>query len=187
MIDKNLSDEEIISVLQKEGNNRYFTLLSERYEASIIKKCKSYVKDEDTAEDLCQEILLKVFLKLKGFHGNAKFSTWLFSIIHNTCIDYLRKDKKNVSKVITDKMVDELADLIEGVDEVPEELSEQILTELMEHISAEDKLLLLLKYKEKHSIKDIQLSLQLSESAIKMRLKRAKDKINNLYLQQQKR
>ncbi|MEQ8925793.1 MAG: RNA polymerase sigma factor [Fulvivirga sp.] len=186
MINKNLSDEQIIYVLQKEGNNRYFTILSERYENSIIKKCKSYVKDEDTAEDLCQEILLKVFLKLNSFQGNAKFSTWLFSIIHNTCIDYLRKHKKNVSKIITDKMVDEVADLIEGVDELPDELSEQILFELMDNISAEDRLLLLLKYKEKHSIKDIQLSLQLSESAIKMRLKRAKDRINKLYLEQQK-
>lgn len=181
MINKNLTDEEIIKTLQHEGNNRYFTVLAERYEASILKKCKTYVKDEDSAEDLCQEILLKVFINIKNFKGSAKFSTWLFSIIHNSCIDFLRKEKKNVKQVITNKMVEEVAEIIEGVDEVSLELSEKLMLKLLEELSPEDRLLLLMKYKEKHSIQDIQASLNLSESAVKMRLKRTKEKLNKLY------
>lgn len=181
MINKNLTDEEIIKTLQHEGNNRYFTVLVERYEASILKKCKTYVKDEDTAEDLCQEILLKVFISIKNFKGNAKFSTWLFSIIHNSCIDFLRKEKKNIKQVITNKMVEEVAEIIEGVDEVSIELSEKLMLKILEDLSPDDRLLLLMKYKEKHSIHDIQASLNLSESAVKMRLKRVKDKLNKLY------
>ena len=181
MINKNLSDEEVISVLNKEGNNRYFTLIAERYEVSIIKKCKAYVRDKDVAEDLCQEILLKIFLNLKNFKGDAKFRTWLHAIIHNSCIDYLRKNKKNDYKAITSQIIEEVADLIDNVDEIPTEVSEKIMTDLLEEISTEDKLLLLLKYKEKHSIKDIQTSLNLSESAVKMRLKRAKEQVNKLY------
>ena len=181
MINKNLSDEEIIKILQQEGNNRYFTVLAERYELGILKKCKSYVKDDDTAEDLCQEILLKVFINIKNFKGSAKFSTWLFSIIHNSCIDFLRKEKKNVKQVITNKMVEEVAEIIDGVDEVSLELSEKLMLKLLEDLSPEDRLLLLLKYKEKHSIHDIQASLNLSESAVKMRLKRVKEKLNKLY------
>lgn len=182
MIDKKISDEALISILQTEGNLAYFSLLTERHEHTILKKCKSYVKDDDTAEDLCQEILIKVFLKLKNFRGEARFSTWLFAIIHNTCMDYLRKNKKSqVLKVITEKMADEVAEMIEGVDEIPEALSVQILEELLELISPEEKMLLLLKYKEKHPIKDIQQSLGLSESAVKMRLKRARTHVNELY------
>lgn len=139
------------------------------------------MKNGDTAEDLCQEILIKIFLKVNDFQKKANFSTWLYSIIHNTCIDYLRKNKKNTQQVLTEKMVDEVADLIEDVDEIPQEMSLQILDQLLDTISPEEKLLLLLKYKEKHSIKDIQVSLNLSESAVKMRLKRAKEKINALY------
>ncbi|UXX77678.1 RNA polymerase sigma factor [Reichenbachiella carrageenanivorans] len=182
MIDKKISDEALISILQTEGNLTYFSLLTERHEQTILKKCKSYVKDDDTAEDLCQEILIKVFLKLKDFRGEARFSTWLFAIVHNTCMDYLRKNKKSqVLKVITEKMADEVAEMIEGVDEIPEALSIQILEELLELISPEEKMLLLLKYKEKHPIKDIQQSLGLSESAVKMRLKRARTHVNELY------
>jgi RNA polymerase sigma factor (sigma-70 family) len=181
MLDKNLSDEEIVLLLKTEGNGRYFTLLAERHEKAILKKCKSYTKDEDAAEDLCQEILIKLFLKAKDFNGNSKFSTWLFSVIHNTCIDYLRKNKKNAHKVITEKMQNEVADLIDGVNEVSNELSEIILLELLEEMSPEEKLILLMKYKEKYSVKDIQLALNLSESAVKMRLKRARQKINSIY------
>jgi len=177
---KKYTDEELVSLLQQ-GNTRYFSVLSEKHEPYILKKCKSYVKDEDTAEDLCQEILIKVFLKINNFEHKANFSTWLYSIIHNTCIDFLRKNKRNTRQVLTEKMIDEVADMIDEVDEVPEELSEVILNKLLEEISPDEKLILLLKYKEKHSIKDIQTSLNLSESAVKMRLKRAKEKINKLY------
>lgn len=177
---KKLSDDELVALLQ-EDNMRYFSVLADRYEPVIIKKCKTYVKDEDTAEDLSQEVLIKIFMKIKSFKKEANFSTWLYAIIHNTCIDYLRKNKKNTRQVLTDKMVDELPELIDEVDELPIELSEAILDKLLDEIGPEEKLLLLLKYKEKHSIKDIQASLQLSESAIKMRLKRAKEKVNKLY------
>ncbi|UII28732.1 RNA polymerase sigma factor [Fulvivirga maritima] len=187
MIDKKISDEELILLLQKGGNGPYFTLLAERHEKYILKKCTSYVKDDDEAEDLCQEILIKLFLKVNDFKGQAKFSTWLFSIIHNTCIDHLRKSKKNVTQVITEKMADEISEMIEGVDEVPEEISMTILNQLLEEISPEEKLLLLMKYKEKHHIKDIQLTLGLSESAVKMRLKRAKEKLNKLYMKQRQK
>ncbi|MTI39581.1 RNA polymerase sigma factor [Fulvivirga lutimaris] len=181
MLNRNLSDEEIVVLLRTDGNSRYFTLIAERHEKAILKKCFSYTKDEDAAEDLCQEILIKLFLKIKDFKGDSKFSTWLFSIVHNTCIDYLRKNKKNVQKVISDKMKEEVAELIDGVDEIPEELSEKILFELLDTMTPEEKLLLLMKYKEKHHVKDIQAAMNLSESAVKMRLKRARDKINLLY------
>lgn len=182
MIDKNISDEELVLLLQDDSQLRYFSLLTQRHEKYILRKCKSYVKDDDVAGDLCQEVLIKLFLKIKTFRGEARFSTWLFSIIHNTCMDHLRKNRKNVHQVLTEKMADDVAEMIDGVDEIPEELSTKILDALLEEISPDERMLLLLKYKEKHPIKDIQLTLGLSESAVKMRLKRARDKVNKLYL-----
>ncbi len=181
MINKNFTDEEIVLLLKTDGNSRYFTILAERHEKKILQKCKTYVDSNVAAEDLCQEILIKLFLKVNDFKGNSKFSTWLFSIIHNTCIDHLRKNKKDIHKVITDKMSDEVPDMIEGDEDVSEELSEIILAKLLEELTPEEKLILLLKYKEKHPIKDIQNTLNLSESAVKMRLKRAREKLNKLY------
>lgn len=182
MINKNLTDEQLIFLMQENSELRYFSVLVQRHEQYILRKCKSYIKDDAIAEDLCQEVLIKLFLNIKSFKGAARFSTWLFSIIHNTCIDQLRKNKKEVRQVITAKMLEELPEMIEGVDEVSEVLSTKILEELLDEISPEEKMILLLKYKEKHQIKDISFTLGLSESAVKMRLKRAREKVNKLYM-----
>ena len=180
-----LSDEELILLL-KEGSSRYFSLFTNRYEKYILSRCKSYVKDMDTAEDLCQEVLIKVFLQIQSFREEAKLTTWLFSITHNICIDYLRKNKKNVHSVLSEKLADKVIDIVDFEEELPEEKTIEILESLLEELTPEGKLILLLKYKEKQHIKDIQTTLGLSESAVKMRLKRAKEILNRLYAQKLK-
>ncbi len=180
MLNKDISDQELIELL-KTGNYHYFSLFTNRYEKYILSRCKTYVKDEDIAEDLCQEILIRVFLQLPKFRNEAKVTTWLYAIIHNTCIDFLRKNKKQLKQIITAQIVDEFADISDHDDELPKEKSIELLAELLEEMIPEEKLLLLLKYKEKQSITDISLSMGLTESAIKMRLKRAKERLNKLY------
>ncbi len=176
----NLSDEEVIAFFRAGGHERYFEIITRRYETYIIKKCRSYVKNEDVSEDLCQEILIKVFMQLKNFRSDAKFKTWLYSIIHHTCIDYLRKEKKKTHTVISEKLMDEMIDLVDD-DVLDKDAMETALFKLLEEITPEEKLILLLKYKEKHSIKEIEQTMGISESAVKMRLSRAKEKINKLY------
>ena len=177
---KNLDDHQLIELLQS-GNHRYFSVLTDRYQKYILQKCTSYVKDKDAAEDLTQEILIKVFTELSHFRSEAKFSTWLFAIIHHTCVDYLRRNKKSVRKVLTVKLADSLGEWLEDEDELDEIKTIELMDALLEQLSPEDKLILLMKYKEKHSIQDIVLAMHLSESAVKMRLKRAREKMNKLY------
>lgn len=179
---KQYSDEELALFLKSSGEHRYFSELTKRHEKSILKKCKSYVRQEDVSQDLMQEILIKIFLRISDFRSEARFSTWLFTIIHSTCIDYLRKNKKNVHQVLSEKLSDELGELVDTEETLAPEISEKILYDLLAQMSPEEKMLLLLKYKEKHPIRDIQQTLLLSESAVKMRLKRAREKINKLYL-----
>ena len=140
-----------------------------------------YVKNHDTAEDLCQDILIKIYLKINTFKSGSRFTTWLFSIIHNHCMDYLKKNRKGLHQEITKELSDEVGELLEFDETVSDEISEELLSGLLDQITPEGKLILLLKYKEKKSIKDIQIALNISESTVKMRLKRAKDKINRLH------
>ena len=182
----NLNDHDLIALL-KSGNHRYFSVLTDRYQPYILKKCISYVKDRDAAEDLAQEILIKVFTELDHFRSEAKFSTWLFAIIHHTCVDYLRRNKKSVRKVLTVKLADSLGEWLDDNEELDEVKTIELMDALLEQLSPEDKLILLLKYKEKHSIQDIVLAMHLSESAVKMRLKRAREKMNHLYKESKKK
>ena len=176
-----VSDENLAHQFKTNGDQQAFSSLVARHKDSIFTKCKGYVKDEEAAQDLCQEVLIKLFLKMKSYQNQAKFSTWLFAIIHNTSIDYLRKNKRNVENVLIEKLKDKLVDLVEDEDEIPADLSIQILEDLLDQLTPEDRMLLIMKYREQHQIKDIQRTLGLSESAIKMRLKRARERINKLF------
>ncbi|MBO6762489.1 MAG: hypothetical protein JJ909_16150, partial [Roseivirga sp.] len=93
--------------------------------------------------------------------------------------------KKSTHQVISDKLSSELEDVIDA-DEVDKESLMNALELLLEQITPEEKLLLLLKYKEKQSLQAITASMNISESAAKMRLLRAKEKINKLYEKQLK-
>ncbi|WP_420388349.1 RNA polymerase sigma factor [Roseivirga sp.] len=182
-LDSQLSDEELVHFLQEGGPQRYFSVLADRYHDYVLKKCKGYVKDADEAADLSQEVFIKVFMQLNTFRSEAKFKTWLYTIVYHTCVDYLRKKKRNTHQVISDKLSSELEEVIEA-EEVDQESLMLALEQLLEQITPEEKLLLLLKYKEKQSLQTIVNTLHISESAAKMRLMRAKEKINRLYEKQ---
>lgn len=177
---KELTDEAIISQLKEGFDARLFALLTDSYQSKVLARCKTVVKDDDAAEDLVQEVFIKLFLKMDTFKGVAKFSTWLETITINTALDYSRKNKKKYHEAITEKLADSVEDLIDSDEPVEEEVSIQIMEQLLEELSPEDKLILMLKHYEKASVKEIQIALSIGESAVKMRLKRARDRINKL-------
>ncbi len=164
------------------GEPSAFGEIALRYEPYIRTNCHSFVKDSEAAKDLAQEVLIKVFLELPKFRLEARLKTWIYAITYHTCIDYLRKNKKRVHASVSKKLADSLPDLLEeDVEDLKEAKSLSLLEQLLEQMTAEGRLILLMKYVEKQSIKDIQLALGVSESAIKMRLKRARALLNELY------
>ena len=73
-----------------------FGILYDRYAEKVYHNCISFVKDVDLAQDLAHDVFLKTFLNLAKFEGKSKFSTWLYSLTYNFCIDYLRKNNKTM-------------------------------------------------------------------------------------------
>ena len=143
-------------------------------------KCNSLLRDEAKAQDATQEIFIKVLLNIIKFNRKAKFSTWLYSITYNYCIDSIRKGKKNRSV-----SVENVAEIKDDIDDVDDSriLETNIirLKEVLNVIPVDDKIVLLMKYQDDMSIKEIGLALAKSESAIKMKIKRAKEKFVKHY------
>jgi RNA polymerase sigma-70 factor (ECF subfamily) len=175
------SDEELITAILANDTDALGELYN-RYYKKVFQKCLSLVKDPDEAFDLAQEALLKAFDHLKNFRQDSSFSTWLYIIAHRHCLLALRKKNKN--GVQSTEALDEEADrLAENSDEVERRIeSETIMFSLINQLPEADKELLFLKYREGESIESLQQKLQLSTSAIKMRLKRSKEKLNNVYV-----
>jgi RNA polymerase sigma factor (sigma-70 family) len=178
---KHKSDEEIILIIINSGNQELFEILYLRYFKKVRDKCFSFLKDTKLSEEFANDILTKAYEKINGFKGNSSFSSWLYSITYNYCIDYLRIKKKlhypewNSSNVIPEIIDESETDF--------EEVSYENLLTIFELIHPEEKVLLLMKYQDNLPIKSIAKTLRISEDAVKMRLKRARSRVIYLYNQ----
>jgi RNA polymerase sigma-70 factor (ECF subfamily) len=183
VINPTISDEDLILRYLQTQNMSYFSLIYERYSGKVFAKCITILKDTDHAKDAMQDIFMKVLLSVSNFKGNAKFSTWLYSITYNYCIDETRRLKKYTKE--PESMLQTLEDdndegnlsdedLILGVD------SDQLKL-ILDELKVEDKTILLMKYLDELSINEIQAIINKSEGAIKMQLKRAKERFLLVY------
>ncbi|TXN36799.1 RNA polymerase sigma factor [Flagellimonas hymeniacidonis] len=177
-----ISDEELVQRIVTNNNPLLFGKLYDRYAKMVYNKCYGFSRSEDEAEDLTQDVFLQLFIKLKMFKGRSKFSTWLYSFTYNFCVNYVNRNKQ---RKMSDKSVPVEDSEYKIREEVPDEslfeMKASKLKEALELVSPEDKSILLLKYQDGASIKDLVSLMDLGESAVKMRLKRAKEKLLEIY------
>lgn len=176
------TDEELVQKIVASNNSLFFGVLYDRYSKMVYNKCYGFSKSQDEAEDLTQDVFLMLFVKLPSFQGRSKFSTWLYSFTYNFCVNYVNRNKQ---RKMSDKSIPmddaEYKLTAEVPDESIYELKASKLAKALNMISPEDKSILLLKYQDGASIKELSEVLELGESAIKMRLKRAKAKLLEIY------
>lgn len=177
----NYSDEELAIELAKNLDQTYFEQLYTRYESRVFNKCLSFVHSKEVAEDLTHDIFLKLYLSIGKFKGLSKFSSWLYSLTYNYCVNYIQRDKNYlINKSAMDSENLENVQSTEGEIQILEMKVEK-LKEALELISPENKSILLLKYQDDVSIKELEKVLDLSTSAVKMRLSRAKIQLIKAY------
>ena len=178
-----LTDELLVELIVSSKDPVLFKVLYERYIFKVFNTCLSFSNNNQEAEDICQDIFLKLLDKIHTFNGTSKFSTWLYSFTYNHCVNYFHRNKFNKFEKITsniEQMCDEV--IVQSSDEdLIQMLKLEKLNEALELIPFEDKQILMLKYHEFKSVKDLMDLHNVGESAIKMRLKRAKEKLLGVY------
>ena len=181
---KNFSDEELVNLYIETQRNAYFERLYDRYCDKVYRKCLSFTKDPVRAEDLTHDIFLKLVIKLSSFRGQAKFSTWLYSITYNYCTDQLRSSHLR-QEVYVDEGWERLDVKADDENELAElaELEAQQLQRALEQLPSDEQTMLLMKYQDDVSIREIADLNGLTESAVKMRLKRSREKLRKYYLE----
>ncbi len=170
-----LHDSELIEKINASGDSFWFGILYDRHEKLVYNKCLSMLKNQTDAEDLTHDIFIKVYVSLKQFKGESQFKTWLFSITYNFCISFLRK--KKTLPITAEENVPDTADGTDIEDSELLSLKIELLKWALEEIKPDEKAILFMKYQDDMSLRDISEALEISESAVKMRLKRAKEKV----------
>jgi len=150
--------------------------LMRRYQRTLFNVCVRYLGNERDADDVCQEVMLKVLHGLKQFEGKAKFKTWLYSITYNECITQYRKDKRKR------RLMDALSlDPQEEGEEQEASTSERSegLSRLLAHVNPIDREILVLRFVAELEFQEIADIMHMGLSATKMRYKRALEKLRN--------
>lgn len=178
---KHLTDEELVQLYISTQRNLYFEALYTRYCDKVYRKCLSFTKNRERAEDFTHDIFIRVVTKLGGFREQAKFSTWLYSVTYNYCMDQLRSPKQR--EVYSDDPYETLANYADDDNADVAEMEAQRLNQALDYLTPDERGLLMMKYQDDISIREIADGQKITESAVKMRLMRAKEKLRRRYVE----
>ena len=128
-----------------------------------------------------QKCIIEVEFSIKDYQLQSKFKAWLYVFVYNICINYVKRDKHH-NQLKSKAPVYELESI--QIEEVSDssvfELRVEALDKLLMQISPEEKTILLLKYQDELTVNELSKLYGVGESAIKMRIKRAKEKLVKL-------
>lgn len=158
------------------GDSRSFAILVERYSPQIFALIVQIVENREDAEELTQDTFLKAYDNLKKFKQDSSFATWIYRIAYNTALDATRKKKKTIYveeeklAFLSDAQIDEMLD--DDSDENCEKLKLALA-----RLTGEEKTLLSFFYEEEKSIREIAEITSETESNIKVKLHRTRQKL----------
>lgn len=178
MMSAAITDMEMISrVLQ--GDQQAYAELVARYQHFVFTTALKYTRSREDAEELAQDIFVKVYRSLADFKGTSKFSTWLYTITYNTSITFLRKKRMETKSIDDESTFIQLesresafsANLMEQKSRVNR------VNEAIGQLSADDAQIITLFYKGDQSLEEIGVVMGLDPNTVKVRLHRARQRL----------
>ena len=184
------SQEEKWMAEAKAGNLLAFEKLISHYEHKIYQICFHLLGDHHEAYDVSQEVWIKIWRQLDQFKGEAKIGTWIYRIATNTCLDWLRKQKKrqkvNVYKGVNSdteekKVEKEHCTYWEDISaQLLEKEKQQVLWQGIYELKKNHREIIVLKDIENYSYEEIAAILDLSVGTVKSRLSRARIQLKKI-------
>lgn len=176
---RDFSDEQLVGEYLK-GKEEALKILIERYFKRVYNFLVRFVGHAKEAEDLTQEVFLKIWKNLKRFDQQKSFKVWLWRIVRNTGVDYLRRKKLLVfsalgneddqGEALAERIPDTAESIVEKIDK--QELAKEVARYLMK-ISEQSRAVLLLHYNQQMTFQEIADSLEESVDTVKSRHRRA--------------
>lgn len=168
----NLEPQMLQRALQ--GDDAAFSRLVETYQTPVYNLCYRMLGDGVEAEDAAQETFWRAYQNLRRYDPQRSFITWLLSIAAHYCIDQQRKRKHPVYP-IDDYMEETAPDPAPNPEKAVGQLDEdRYLHQLLNQMPSQDRAVLVLRYWHELSEEEIALSLEMTVSAVKSRLHRAR-------------
>lgn len=160
------------------GETTAFATLIDTYKDGVFALALRLSGSREDAEEIVQDVFLKIYENLRGFEGNSKFSTWLYSIAYNTAVSKLRTRKKYQSEIVVeDYSLVETQDLVGILDPLKRGEQKYFLARALQQLSPEYRVIVELYYLEEMKIEEIEEIVGESNSNVKVKLYRARKKL----------
>jgi RNA polymerase sigma factor (sigma-70 family) len=173
-----LNDNEIISKVLA-GDHPAYAVLVNRYQNYVFTLALRIVKNREDAEEVAQDVFIKAYKYLADFRGASKFTTWLYTIVNNTCISFLRKKKLNMYS-LDNEQVFEVADNQDSgmrANLVEQKSKLSMVNQAIGLLSPDDAQIITLFYKAEQSLEETAQVLGIEVNAAKVRLHRARTRL----------
>jgi RNA polymerase sigma factor (sigma-70 family) len=161
-----------------QGETSSFAVLVDRYKDMIFTLGLKMVKNREEAEEVAQDTFIKVYKSLGKFKGDSKFSTWIYKIAYNTCLDRLKKNKKDDLNIPIDESS---AHLIKTMDTALSALEDserkQTIQNCLNLLPGEENFLMTLFYFEDQSLEEIGKIMNMNPNNVKVKLFRSRQKL----------
>ena len=176
------NDKDLIAEVL-EGSAESFEPLVVKYQSRIFALARRYARREDEVEDIVQTVFLKAYSKLSSYRGDAPFEHWLMRTATYTCYDFLRKHQRNREWNASD-LSEEENDWFENIGEestaeTNREAASTLVNKLLEGLKPEDRHIITLLELEHQTVKEIAELTGLSESNVKVKAHRAREKMRS--------
>jgi len=186
--EKGKRDLLLINRALETGDTQAYNELMQLYRDSLYFMLLEKVGNEEIAKDLTIEALGKAFKKLHLYVPDFTFSTWLFTIAKNNCIDYLRKNKLSTISIdklmVNDKGKKQSFDLPSDIDNPEQKMMKkqriQILRQIVEQLKPNYRTLVKLRYFKEMSYQEISSKLDIPLGTVKAQLHRSREQLFNI-------
>ena len=153
----------------------------QKYNTLVFTLALRMIKNREDAEEVAQDVFVKAYQALTSFKGDSKFSTWLYRITYNTCLDMLSRKRRQPSTCDLEQLPHvDLQELENALDKMEANEKEKQIKRAINLLPEDEAFLITLYYFDEQSIKEAAKITGLSESNIKIKLYRARKRLFTL-------
>lgn len=164
-----------------EGDTQAFSVLVNRYKDLVFTVTLRMLKHREEAEEVAQDTFVKMYKSIRRFKGDSKFSTWLYKIAYNACLDRIKKNKKYLNEVeINEFTIHQIKTLDNALENMQQKEQAEAIQRCITKLPSEDSVLLTLYYFEDLSLGEISEIMGITTNSIKVKLFRCRKKLASI-------
>jgi len=173
-----INDDQLYIAKVLKGETNAFSFLVEKYKDMVFTLAIKVTRNREEAEEVSQDSFIKAFKSLKSFKGDSKFSTWLYKIAYNNCMDRVKKNARRYNTSGIDEVVENRIQSSDNTMQIIERKERAVLMEeCLQELPEDERTIIWLFYYKELNLKELIEVTSYSEANIKVKLHRARKKL----------